>query len=280
VLLALLSACTSEAVLSKIDPPDVDRYARVVFETFRVGTSDEALRLLYPQASNDPAMADSVRGLQREFAALGAIDSAKLVGGQFFFAVGSTPARRVLTYELWGHGTLALAQLVILEDRTRRTVDALHLQPLTRSVESTNDFRNNMSLVKLVVLLAAVGLGLFSVATALLVVRTPMRRRWLWALVALFGAGSFSMSWTNGAIKADLLSIRFLSAGIQRIGLAGPWIISAAFPIGAIVALRKRRQSLVSSANSSSSAPVVEADPAFAPEGPDATHPPDSAPLS
>jgi hypothetical protein len=74
-----------------------------------------------------------------------------------------------------------------------------------------------------------------------------MPRRWLWALFALFGVGSFAMNWTTGAVSSSLFSFQLIGS-IQRVGLAGPWFISVSFPLGAIVALRKRSQALTTSA--------------------------------
>jgi len=84
-----------------------------------------------------------------------------------------------------------------------------------------------------------------------------MPRRWLWAVFALFGVGTFAMNWTTGAVSSNLLYIELLGS-IQRDGLAGPWLISVSFPLAAIVALRKRSQALAASANPRDANPTVE----------------------
>jgi hypothetical protein len=252
---SLLAACTSEAILSKIAPPEVDKYARAYFETMRAGTPEDAQRQLSPGVLRNQASLDSVQSLRQQFAAFGVLDSAKLMNGQLNSAGGST--RRVLLYELWGHGAIALAQIEILEDGTGRSINGLEIQPMAKSLAATNAFLSNMGPAQLAVLLLAVGLALFEIATAVIVARTPMPRRWLWAVFALFGVGTFAMNWTTGAVSSNLLYIELLGS-IQRDGLAGPWLISVSFPLGAIVALRKRSQALATSANPPGANPAVE----------------------
>jgi hypothetical protein len=105
----------------------------------------------------------------------------------------------------------------------------------------------NAGPAQVAVLLVAIGLTLFEIATAIIVGMTPMPRRWLWAVFALFGVGSFAMNWTTGAVSSNLFYVQLIGS-IQRIGLAGPWFVSVSFPVGAIVALRKRSQALTTNA--------------------------------
>jgi hypothetical protein len=243
----VVAACSSESILSKVAPPEADKYARAFFETMRAGSPEDAKRQLSPAVLQNQASMDSVQSLRRQFAALGVLDSAKVTNGQSFFAGGSTRARRVLMYELWGHGTIALAEIEILEDGAERSVNGLQMQPIAKSLEATNGFLANAGPAQVAVLLVAIGLTLFEIGTAVMVAITPMRRRWLWALFALFGVGTFAMNWTTGAVSSNLFYVQLIGS-IQRVGLAGPWFVSVSFPLGAIVALRKRSQALTTSA--------------------------------
>jgi hypothetical protein len=254
---SLLAGCSSEAILSKVAPPEADKYARAYFETMRAGTPEDAKRQLSPAVLQNQASMDSVQSLRQQFAAFGVLDSAKVTNGQLNFGSGSTPKRRVLMYELWGHGAIALAEIEIQEDVTGRSVNGLQIQPIAKSLEATNGFLTNAGPAQVAVLLVAIGLTLFELATAVIVARTPMRRRWLWALFALFGVGTFAMNWTTGAVSSNLFYVQFIGS-IQRVGLAGPWFISVSFPLGAIVALRKRGQAITTTAIPPTDAPAVE----------------------
>jgi hypothetical protein len=252
-----LAACSSESILSKVAPPEADKYARAFFETMRAGTPEDAKRQLSAGVLQNQASMDSVQSLRQQFAAFGVLDSAKLTNAQLNFGGGSTPTRRVLMYELWGHGAIALAEIEIQEDGTGRSVNGLQLQPIPKSLEATNGFMANAGPAQVAVLLVAIGLALFEIGTAIIVARTPMPRRWLWAVFALFGIGTFAMNWTTGGVSSNLFSFQLIGS-IQRVGLAGPWVIAVSFPLGAIVALRKRSQALTTSAIPPAGTPAVE----------------------
>ena len=255
---SLLAACSSEAVMSKVAPPAADKYARAYFETLRAGSPEDVARELSAPIAQDPAMLDSVQSMRRKFAAFGVIDSAHLVNGELSLPHDSTPTGRLLTYEAWAHGTIALVQIATLEDGAHRSIGGLKFEHIARPLETVNGFRNNMGFAELLVLLVAIGITLFEILTAVLVAMTPMKRRWLWAFFALLGFGSIAMNWTTDAVTSDLLTVQFLGS-IRRIGLAGPWFIAVSFPLGAILALRKRRETLAQSATSSPTAQPVEA---------------------
>ena len=85
---------------------------------------------------------------------------------------------------------------------------------------------------------------MFSLGTATQVARTPMPWRWWWAFVALLGAGTLVLNWTTGEVFMKGLNIQLFGVGFTRQGLAGPWVLSVAFPAGALVALERRRRFL------------------------------------
>jgi hypothetical protein len=255
---SLLAACSSEAIVAKVAPPEVDKYARAYFETLRAGSPEDVARELSAEIAQNPAMLDSVQSMRRQFAAFGVIDSAHIVNGDVNLAQGSAPTRRAIIYEAWAHGAVALMHIEIVEDGTHRSVNGLQIQRIAQPLEAVNGFRDNMGFAELLVLIVAGGITLFDIATAVVVAMTPMKRRWLWALFALIGFGSVTMNWTTGTVTSQLLSVQFLGA-IRRFGLAGPWFISVSFPLGAILALRKRHQTLAQTATPAPTVPPVEA---------------------
>jgi hypothetical protein len=92
-----------------------------------------------------------------------------------------------------------------------------------------------------VVLLLAFACAVFTIVAAVMVVRSRVPRRWLWAAFALIGVPSFTMNWTTGQVSVAFLSIALFSAGFVTSGLGGPWLVTVAFPVGAIAAMRKAR---------------------------------------
>jgi len=77
------------------------------------------------------------------------------------------------------------------------------------------------------------------VAAAIKVILTRgLRRKALWALVALFGVGVIRMNWANGALDFQLAQIQFLGAGTFRsITRFAPWNMLVSIPIPALLIL-------------------------------------------
>lgn len=68
------------------------------------------------------------------------------------------------------------------------------------------------------------------------------RRRWGWAVFALFGFVGFQLNWTTGASGVQPLQFYILGAGFMRAASPfAPWVFSVSLPVGAVLfwALRK-----------------------------------------
>lgn len=62
------------------------------------------------------------------------------------------------------------------------------------------------------------------------------RRRWGWAVLALFGVMAFKLNWATGAWSFAPLSFNLFGAGFVKMGSAfAPWILTIALPLPAIL---------------------------------------------
>lgn len=118
------------------------------------------------------------------------------------------------------------------------------VQPMNQSLEEFNRFtlagKSWLHFFMLAATALALGTSLYALV---LCVRTAgLRRKWLWVLFILCGFGAFSLNWTTGTLKFGLLQSYVLSAACLRSGFAGPWILSFAIPVGAIIFLAKRKK--------------------------------------
>jgi hypothetical protein len=239
--LPLLAACSSEAMRQRIAPPAIDRYAREYIETLATGTADEAAEQFTPRLARQPAVMDSLRSVQTRLAPYAPFDSVALVGAQAFFPQDGG-AGRTLVYELHGAAGWAVVRLLILDAGGQRWIEGGTADALTEPLEELNAFTHHLGPAQCLMLVWAVAALAFSLGTAVLVARTRMRHRWLWALAALVGVGKFGMNWTTGATFVSAISVQFPVASAQRLGFAAPWLFTIAFPIGAVVALQKRSE--------------------------------------
>ena len=63
-----------------------------------------------------------------------------------------------------------------------------------------------------------------------------MRRRWLWALVALITSPAMGLNWTTGQLTHQLNLFLLFGGAAMRGVAASPWIVTFGMPVGAIVA--------------------------------------------
>ena len=237
----LLVGCTPE-----IPVPD-DRLARKTLADLQ-HRDLEAVRSRTDSAVASPngPLSPAIALLADTIAGFTAADSAAQVGFIVFTPFGAPDRRRVdVTYELSGHGRWLLARVGMVGTGDTERIVLLSLMPRTQSlaVENAFTFRGKGPAHFLVLLMAVVCAG-GSLVTAVVVARTRMPRRWLWAFVALVGAMVVQFDWSSGASRVLLFQVVLLSAGFAKAGPFAPWIISFAMPVGAVLALDRRRRAL------------------------------------
>jgi hypothetical protein len=91
-----------------------------------------------------------------------------------------------------------------------------------------------------------------------------------WALFALVGVAPITLNWTTGALQVQPIAFLILSFAFVRTGF-GPWMLSVAFPVGAIVTLHKVSQMRAQALQGASdeSAQNIEAAPVVSPRAPE-----------
>ena len=98
------------------------------------------------------------------------------------------------------------------------------------------------SLLHYAVLGLVVALPIFTIYALVACFMTRMPgRKWAWALFILFGVGSVALNWTTGEWEFQPLRLQLLSASATA-ALYQPWVLSASFPLGAVIFLFRRRR--------------------------------------
>ena len=238
-------SCTSTQALDKVAPRDADRYARSIISRLRYETYEQFEPSLAPVLRTAPNTSTTLIGVvQPALIRIGGIDSVQLVDAAAFFSAGRKATERWLTYQVFGDRGLLLMKVGLVEDSSGRLLESLIFQPEIQTLQTQNDFRRHVKFPQLLMLIAAMGVGALSLAAALLVIRAPVPRKYLWGLASLIGVSGVTMDWTSGDIFFQPFSIFALSAMFSRDGFAGAWQIAVAFPIGAILALQRRYRAL------------------------------------
>ena len=233
----MVLGCSANVVLDRIVRPEDDKFARAYVDSVRFGRLDYATSILAPALAQMPGVRDSLANIAR-YLPKGPLDSFHIIGANRF--VTANVDRVELTYEFRSPDGWGLASVTSATELGVRYVEGVHANRLARPLEEQNAFTiRGKSPAHFLMLAIAIACFAASVAAIIAAVRTPMPRRWLWALLPLIGAGTINFNWTTGASGFQLLRLQLLSAGILRMGVAAPWIIQAAFPIGALLTFAK-----------------------------------------
>ncbi|MCP5488173.1 MAG: hypothetical protein H7A43_05945 [Verrucomicrobia bacterium] len=194
--------------------------------------------------------------------------SLELVGCNVF----TTPdkKRSHLTYQYQFTNAWVLAAITIDTVDGNKKVFGLNVNPIPKSLGELNAFTLSGKGIQHYVLLAlAVAVPIFIIWTFVLCVRTKIRKKWLWIIFILVGIAKLNLNWTTGQMGFQPIALQIPGAGMAKMGLYAPWILTVSFPLGAILFLIKRRklQSNQEQENTEPSPPAYPEGRADAPSG-------------
>lgn len=137
-----------------------------------------------------------------------------------------------------------LASVVITKKGDEIQVSGMHVYqtPATRS--EINSFSlSGKSARHYGILALAVGAPIFILITLVYCIKTPIKKgKWLWVIFILVGIGAIRINWTTGDCAFNLVNVQLLGAGIVTVGANAPWVLTASFPLGAVMFWCKRRK--------------------------------------
>lgn len=205
---------------------------------------NDPAQLLYlsPRVLQMPGIVDSLAVVRNQFP-IGEPQYLELVGAGL--EARGAWARQFISYQLRGDGGWAGIEALVIQRDEEMYIDLLQATPFPASLQELNALTLRGKPLSQLLFFVMLGCTfLFCLTVAGMVARTPMRHRWWWAFVALIGVGQVAVDWTSGEILTRPFFVLLLSAGLERDGQVGPWIMSIAFPVGAILALERRRRAL------------------------------------
>ena len=157
----------------------------------------------------------------------------------------STPEKKrsSLTYQYQFSNAWVLAAVTIDTVGGRKTVFGVTVNPIPKSLGELNAFTlSGKGIQHYVLLVLAVIVPVFIIWTLVLCARTKIRKKWLWIIFILVGIAKLNLNWTTGQMGFQLLAFQIPGAGMAKMGLYAPWILTVSVPLGAILFLIMRRK--------------------------------------
>jgi hypothetical protein len=239
LLVLFLVACDQEAMFERFVPKEEAALAKQVIA--QVAARDYAS----VEAQLDPNLRSSdLRSKLEEMARQVPSKepkSIRVVGTQTNHTNSATNFN--LTFEYQYDNAWLIANAVLERRDGKVVVQGLHFVPRSQSLATENAFTlSQRSVLHYLVLALAVVIPLLVLYALVMCVKTKIpKRKWLWLLFVAVGFVQFQFNWTTGAWGIQPLSFALLGAGFYKAGPVAPYVFTLAFPLGALVFLKKRR---------------------------------------
>ena len=217
-------------------------FALSYLQLLAAGRIDSAATLLAPNLRSDTATLTlgQVGRVLRD----ARLDSLHLIGVNISDNAGTEDHDLNLTYEApTSTGRWLTTNVATRSAQGHSSVIGVSAHRIPGRLEEINAFTlADRSPLHYVWLVLAGLMPLITLAAAVRVIAAKgMPRRWFWAVVALIASPAFVLNWTTGQVAiANNLFVLF-GAAFDRPGVAAPWAVTFAVPIGATVAYVRLR---------------------------------------
>jgi hypothetical protein len=245
-------------LMKRMTPPDDEVLAVRYAELLRQRRFEEIEEHLDPDIKNGE-IRDTLGGMSqmfptREPASMKTVDMSIIRTGdssitsitveyEFAPATMTTSGRADLLPRSW-----LLAQVVTRTRDGVKTIGGLHVMPISKPVEVSNEFTLlDKGSSQYAGLGLAIVISVFSLYVAVLCVQTKMgKTKWIWLIPIVVGACRLTVNWTTGQWSFSPLTFQ-VPPVMMFCTPYGPWLVHITAPLGAFafLLLRKRLSSRV-----------------------------------
>ena len=136
----------------------------------------------------------------------------------------------------------AYYSFILLEENNQYKVISFNFLPTYKSLDNIHDFTlKGKSFFHYLWLTLMILIPIFIILTIIFIIRTPLKYKWLWILLVIFGVVKFQLNWTTGEFDYQLLNFTLFGVGFVKWGVIAPWILSFSLPLVAIIFWFKRK---------------------------------------
>jgi hypothetical protein len=230
-----LTGCDDSFFMKRIVPPSDEAIARNFVEMLRHGEIEEIQRALNADV-RQPDDREKLVQISGMFPAEKP-QSSKVVGVHLYHNKDYSTSEITLEYEL--RDRWLLVRVLTKKVGEEASLLGINATQTADSLESVNRFRlfAGKSATQYLILAAALLSVLFTFYVFVLCARSgPLKMKWLWLAIILFGIGKLGVNWVTGEWGFTPIAIQIPCATAVR-PFYGPWTISGSFPLGALLFL-------------------------------------------
>jgi hypothetical protein len=238
--LALLGAgCAKDDVIKKFASDKEEAIASGFIDKLRKRQVDEIENRL-EDSLRGPGAHDTLLKMSEMIPATVA-DSVTLVGARSQYGDGGKFIN--LTYQYQFGDRWFLINCATRGEGDAMRIAGINVTAIPRSLEEEYRFTlAGKSAIQYTVFAALIAFPLLTLFALVQCVRDKnLRRKWAWVLFILLGVGTLTIDWTSAAWGFKPVGFLLFSGGAVA-GFYGPWTISVALPLGAVIYLWRRRR--------------------------------------
>jgi len=235
-------SCSSDSDLTKIVPKEIDTFAREFIVNVHSSNIDYCLQKVDKEMQTEEGktflsnVANGISSLK--------LDSVKLTTARFTKFYGDVPVINYsIEYEQELDGYSIFFIFAIRAEDNNISVTGFDARKVEASLKEIHSFslinKPIQNYLFLILAILSVGFVIFSLIS---VIRTPLKRKWLWVIGVLITFIKFKVNWSTGVFAFQLLSFQFLGAGLTKAGPYAPWTLTFSLPIIAIIYWVKRNK--------------------------------------
>lgn len=253
----LITSCGQDYMDESKVPQLENKFAKSYIDSLKRGSVDYCYNLIMPEHQNEQVL-DYLKNVHLNLSSRKLINT-NIIGYRFTKMNDTKYTRLEYEYEHdvdWAYFTVDLINIggVI-------KVQGLSGNGFQESLVKANSFDlKGKSFGHYLTLLLMISIPLFILTTIVFIILTPIKRKVLWIIFALFGIFAIHFNWETGdfmllirqlspdgqmeMVKIAFMKISILGVGYTRLSILHPWIMHFAIPVGAILFWIKRAKIL------------------------------------
>ncbi len=247
VCLTVLTSCSYDDTMDKLVPKEDAKFAEEYLDKLRTKDFDYIKSQMSTETlaqANDELLIEMSNHFRK-----GELLSTEIIGSQVNVFNGQWQGNFSFEYHFTDGWNLANTAFKKVDGKIK--VIGLNVYQTEMSQKEINAFTlQNKSIAQYLILLLAVIIPAFIIVSTYFCARTPIpKRKWLWVIFILLGVCAVQVNWTTGQIGIQPLSAHLLGVSAIASGPYSPWVISASFPLGALIFWFKRKKFIELSKN-------------------------------
>lgn len=234
-LVLIISGCSMDEIPEKMIPKKADKYANEFLTDLLIkGDIDKCYDKFDNRIKNKKAKTFLIN--TNNNLAGKEIVNKRIIGSRWTtFHSGENTTNYQLDYEYQFKDFWAYFSFNIIEKENNFKILGFKGQEFENSLSKANEFTfKDKGFKRYVFLTIAILIVLFIITTEIFVIKSKIKKKWLWIIGVLIGLIGFQLNWTTGEIGVQLIHFKILGAGFSKTGIISPWILSFAIPVFAI----------------------------------------------